>query len=223
MKDHSQRLAARPTGNTHDHDGYRLCVLNQRIEAPSPRRENLDWTHSVPFDSVPVGIIIQNDFKTYSHDGSLGSPVVGGRVAHLPRPSRSTRSAQATGNMMRPGSPAPSTGCPTPRALRLPPGERRLRPVDSGRLKRSSPSATVGLSLAALGSLGLVVAAAYIPVYTQTINGLSLVFVRQTAIEHYGVIALVPVSLPLVPVMTLWTLLLFRRPRSSPVEQYPVR
>lgn len=85
MEDHSQPSAARPTGNTHDHDGYGLSVLNQRIKAPSPRRENLDWTHSVPFDSVPVGIVIQNNFKTYDHDGSLGSPVVTGRVARLPR------------------------------------------------------------------------------------------------------------------------------------------
>ena len=90
--------------------------------------------------------------------------------------------------------------------------------MDSGRLKRSSPSATVGLSLAALGSLGLVVAAAYIHIYTQTINGLSLVFVHQTAIEHYGVIALVPVTLPLVAVMTLWTVLQFGCPKSSLVE-----
>jgi hypothetical protein len=95
MKDHSQRSAVGPTGNTHDHDGYWLSVLNQRIEAPSPRRENLDWTRSVPFDSVPVGIIIQNNFETYGHDGSLGSPAVTGRVAHLPRPSRSARSAEA--------------------------------------------------------------------------------------------------------------------------------
>ncbi len=64
MKNYSHRSAARPTGNPHDHDGYRLSILNQRIEVPSPCRENLDWTHSVPFDSVPVGAIIQNDFKT---------------------------------------------------------------------------------------------------------------------------------------------------------------
>ena len=87
----------------------------------------------------------------------------------------------------------PSTGAPRPERFGCP-RERRLRPVDSGRLKRSSPSATVGLSLAALGSLGLVVAAAYIHVYTQTINGLSLVFVHQTTTEYYGAIALVPVS-----------------------------
>ena len=89
--------------------------------------------------------------------------------------------------------------------------------MESGRFQRSSPLATVALSLSALGSLGLVVAAAYVHVYTQTINGLSLVLVHQTAIEHYGVIVLVPILLPLVAVMTLWTVLMFRRPRSSPV------
>jgi hypothetical protein len=71
MKDHSQRAAVGPTGNTHDDDGYWLSVINQRIDFPSPRRENLDWTGSVPFDSVPVGIVVQNNFKTYGHDGSL--------------------------------------------------------------------------------------------------------------------------------------------------------
>src|SRR5579862_6542933 len=83
MKDHSQRSAVGPTGNTHDHDWYWLSVLNQRIEAPSPRREHLDWTRSVPFDSIPISIIIQNNFKTYGHDGSLSPPAVTGRVAQL--------------------------------------------------------------------------------------------------------------------------------------------
>ncbi len=93
--------------------------------------------------------------------------------------------------------------------------------MDSGRFQRSSPLALVGLSLAALGSLGLVVAAAYIRAYTQTINGLSLVLVHQTAVEHYGVIALVPVSLPLVAVLTLWTVVLFgRREHRFPVGKH---
>jgi hypothetical protein len=98
----------------------------------------------------------------------------------------------------------------------------RLRPVDSDHLKRSSRFATVGLSLAALGGLCLVVATAFVHAYTQRINGLSLVLVHQTAIEHYGVIALVPVSLPLVTVMTLWTVLLLaardRRRLRNPIR-----
>jgi len=92
--------------------------------------------------------------------------------------------------------------------------------VDSARLRPTRPLATVALSLAALGSLGLVVAAAYIHLYTQTINGLSLELVNQTAIEHYGGIALLVASLPLVAVMTSWAVLLFGRPRSSRARRY---